>query len=135
MAEVTQLSTFYKLFFRFTASKGLIFLSENGIFESKPCKQYGRTYTQRMVLIGPFLLKTMRTIEDKNIPSRREQNFNSGSINLFIAICDYNGGKKRRTKRYPTETLTQCPEGIPRNGSFHFYPHTPYGRQDSNRSF
>ena len=31
------------------------------------------TYVQIMVLIGPFLLKTMRTIEDKNIPSWREK--------------------------------------------------------------
>ena len=65
-----------------------------------------------MVLIGPFLLKTMRTIEDKNIPSRREQNLHSGLINLYIATSDFNkektkNKKRRRTKRYPTETLTR----------------------------
>ena len=36
----------------------------------------------------------MRTIEDKNIPSRRGGGgFNPGSINSFITICDYDEEK------------------------------------------
>ena len=47
------------------------------------------------------LLKTMTTIEDKNIPSRRTE-FNPGSINLFSTICDYDEEKKHDDdeKRY-----------------------------------
>ena len=42
-------------------------------------------------------------------PFWKRTEFNSGSINLFIAICDYNeeNKKRRRTKRYPTEILTR----------------------------
>ena len=41
-----------------------------------------------MYLIGPFVLKTMTTIEDKNIPSRRGQ-----CLILFITICDFDEEK------------------------------------------
>ena len=47
---------------------------------------------QIIYLIGPFLLKTMRTIVHKITPLAC---FNSGSINLFITISDYDEEKKK----------------------------------------
>ena len=40
------------------------------------------------------MLKTMRTIEDKNIPSGGGTGFNPGSINSIITISDYEEEEK-----------------------------------------
>ena len=63
------------------------------------------------ILIGPFFLKTIRTIGDKNIPSRRELNLiHVKRVNNWkMHICDYD------EKETPPKFRHGLPWGHPRN--------------------
>ena len=63
-------------------------------------------------LIGPFLLKTTRTIGDKSIPSRRKLNLIHVKRvnNRKIYICNYDGEKKKKKASPFLDSF--CPPGI-----------------------